>query len=127
LATIIVSNQCGHTDNIFLHFPPLLLGQCLKTPKCFCFCIHFGSRFCFNFSFYVFSPNRHISAFWAALFVHLIAVVICCSTAALKSDIICFGNDSRILLHVLIRLDTRKCSPSGRGGRTSRISYFNNP
>jgi hypothetical protein len=48
----------------------------------------------------------HISAFWAALIVHLIAVVICYNTAALKSVIICLGNDSRTLLHVLISLDS---------------------
>jgi len=44
----------------------------------------------------------HISASWATLFVYFIAAIICYNTAALKSVIICLGNDYRILLDVLI-------------------------
>jgi len=44
----------------------------------------------------------HISASWATLFLYFVAAVICYNTATLKSVTVYLGNDSRILLDVLI-------------------------
>jgi len=53
--------QYGRPDNIFFQFISLMLGQYLKMSKMFCFYIHFGSRFCFNFPFCLHSkPSREM-------------------------------------------------------------------
>jgi hypothetical protein len=68
----------------------------------------------------------HISASWVTLLVYFAVAFICYNIAALKSVIICLGNDYRILLDVLIWLDTRKFSPLASGECTSCTAYYNN-